>query len=45
LTSSDYNDLITLPDRFLFARKFNAKKDVQILNLLDKYINDFKEDI
>jgi hypothetical protein len=45
LTSSDYNELITLPNRFLFARKFNVEQDDQILNLLDKYIDNFKKNV
>ena len=35
LLESDFQEIINLPDRFLFARKFDSKKDYQILNMID----------
>jgi hypothetical protein len=35
LLESDLHEIINLPDRFLFARKFDCLKDDQILNLLE----------
>jgi hypothetical protein len=35
LLESDFQEIINLPDRFLFARKFDSKKDYQILNKID----------
>jgi hypothetical protein len=38
LTSFDFNELITLPDRFLFARKFNQNIDSNVLDMLDIHL-------
>jgi hypothetical protein len=35
LLSSDFEDILKLPKRFLFARKFDSKLDSQILDLID----------
>jgi hypothetical protein len=35
LLESDFQEILNLPDRFLFARKFDCLKDNQILNLLE----------
>lgn len=32
---SDFQEIINLPDRFLFARKFDSCKDFKILNMID----------
>ncbi len=38
LTSFDFNELTTLPDRFLFARKFNQNIDSNVLDMLDIHL-------
>jgi hypothetical protein len=35
LLESDYKEIMNLPDRFLFARKFDSKNDYKILNMID----------
>jgi hypothetical protein len=35
LLSSDFDDILKLPNRFLFARKFDSKLDSQIFDLID----------
>ena len=35
LLESDFQEIMNLPDRFLFARKFDSIKDYQILNMID----------
>ena len=35
LFESDFQEIINLPERFLFARKFDSKKDYKILNMID----------
>jgi hypothetical protein len=35
LLESDLQEILNLPDRFLFARKFDCQKDNKILNFLD----------
>ena len=35
LLESDFQEIINLPERFLFARKFDSKKDYKILNMID----------
>lgn len=36
-SKNDYHELINLPHSVLFARKFDTKKDADILNMLDLY--------
>jgi hypothetical protein len=35
LVESDFQEIMNLPDRFLFARKFDSEIDSKILNLID----------
>jgi hypothetical protein len=35
LLESDYQEIMNLPDRFLFARKFDLNIDYKVLNLID----------
>jgi hypothetical protein len=35
LLESDFQEIINLPDRFLFARKFDSSNDFKILNMID----------
>jgi hypothetical protein len=35
LHESDYQEILNLPERFLFARKFDSYKDYKILNMID----------
>jgi hypothetical protein len=35
LLSSDFDDILKLPNRFLFARKFDSRLDSQIFDLID----------
>ncbi|MCF8342943.1 MAG: beta-1,6-N-acetylglucosaminyltransferase [Chitinophagaceae bacterium] len=35
LLKSDFQEIINLPERFLFARKFDSKKDYKILKMID----------
>jgi hypothetical protein len=37
LIESDFQEIMNLPDRFLFARKFDSKLDTEILNKIDKH--------
>jgi hypothetical protein len=38
LLSSDFEDILKLPKRFLFARKFNQKIDSNVLDMLDSHL-------
>jgi hypothetical protein len=35
LIESDFQEIINLPNRFLFARKFDSLKDNNIINLIE----------
>ena len=35
LLESDFQEIMNLPERFLFARKFDSQKDNNILNMID----------
>lgn len=37
LLKEDFNEIINLPERFLFARKFDSTIDNQIINMIDYY--------
>lgn len=39
LLTNDFDELVSLSNRFLFARKFNEKVDANILDMLDDHLN------